>query len=87
MNTTLAQGGASHNRTIAVIGLGYVGLSLAVSLSRTGAKTIGFDIDPHRIAELKTGFDRRREVEPEEMAAPRSAAARSSSTNRPSIRA
>ena len=67
MNTTLAQGGASHNRTIAVIGLGYVGLSLAVSLSRTGAKTIGFDIDPHRIAELKTGFDRRREVEPEEM--------------------
>ncbi|MCB2096313.1 MAG: hypothetical protein KDE05_01665, partial [Parvularculaceae bacterium] len=67
MNTTLAQGGACHNRTIAVIGLGYVGLSLAVSLSRTGAKTIGFDIDPHRIAELKTGFDRRREVEPEEM--------------------
>lgn len=60
--------GASHGRTIAVVGLGYVGLSLAVSLSRTGAKTIGLDIDPQRVAELKEGFDRRCEVDADEMA-------------------
>jgi len=68
MATDQATGGAPHNRTIAVIGLGYVGLSLAVELSRAGAKTIGFDVDPHRISELKTGFDRRCEVEDHEMA-------------------
>ncbi len=68
MTSTHIAGVAAHNRTIAVIGLGYVGLSLAVELARAGAKTIGFDVDPHRIAELKTGFDRRSEVEPEEMA-------------------
>lgn len=55
-----------HNRTIAVIGLGYVGLSLAVALSRAGAKTIGFDIDPERVRESSENFDRRGEVFPED---------------------
>jgi UDP-N-acetyl-D-galactosamine dehydrogenase len=66
--TTKGFGDASHGRTIAVIGLGYVGLSLAVCLSRTGVKTYGFDIDPHRIGELRKGFDRRGEVDAAEMA-------------------
>ncbi|MDH6185998.1 Vi polysaccharide biosynthesis UDP-N-acetylglucosamine C-6 dehydrogenase TviB [Polaromonas sp. CG_23.6] len=42
---------------IAVIGLGYVGLPLAVEFGKQ-LPTIGFDINTVRIAELKTGFDR-----------------------------
>jgi UDP-N-acetyl-D-galactosamine dehydrogenase len=53
----------SHSRTLAVIGLGYVGLPVAVAFARSGAEVIGFDIDPHRIAELTAGSDRTREVE------------------------
>lgn len=51
-----------HGRTIAVIGLGYVGLPVAAAFARTGVPVIGFDIDPQRIAELRGGFDRTREV-------------------------
>jgi UDP-N-acetyl-D-galactosamine dehydrogenase len=68
-NGALTQNGsAAHGRTIAVIGLGYVGLSLAVALSRAGAPTIGFDIDPARVADARQGVDRRGEVEPEAFA-------------------
>jgi len=52
-----------HNRRIAVIGLGYVGLPVAVSFARSAARVIGFDIDPSRIAELRSGHDRTREVD------------------------
>ena len=47
---------------IVVIGLGYVGLPLAVSLARK-FKTLGFDIDGDRIAEICEGRDRTREVD------------------------
>lgn len=53
----------THQRSIAVIGLGYVGLPVAVAFAETGAKVIGFDIDCDRIAELKSGHDRTKEVE------------------------
>jgi len=53
---------ARGGRHIAVIGLGYVGLPVAVAFGRSGAQTIGFDIDRHRIVELKDGFDRTNEV-------------------------
>jgi len=46
---------------IAVIGLGYVGLPLAVALARHYA-VVGFDINEKRIQELKTGYDRTKEV-------------------------
>lgn len=46
---------------IAVIGLGYVGLPLSVALARK-FETIGFDIDPERIEELRSGNDRTREI-------------------------
>jgi UDP-N-acetyl-D-galactosamine dehydrogenase len=49
---------------IAVIGLGYVGLPLAVNLAKH-FKVIGFDINPQRIEELKRGIDRTGEVEKE----------------------
>ena len=47
---------------IAVIGLGYVGLPLAVELSKH-YPVIGFDINENRIKELKDGFDRTNEIE------------------------
>jgi len=46
---------------IVVLGLGYVGLPLAVALARN-FETIGFDIDPQRIEELRSGNDRTHEV-------------------------
>lgn len=49
---------------VAVIGLGYVGLPLAVALARThGAPVVGFDVNKHRIAELKAGSDRTGEID------------------------
>ncbi len=50
--------------TVTVVGLGYVGLPLAVALARHVDVT-GFDTDRARIAELETGHDRTREIEPE----------------------
>jgi UDP-N-acetyl-D-galactosamine dehydrogenase len=49
-------------RKIAVIGLGYVGLPVAVAFASGGFQTLGFDIDRRRVAELKSGHDRTREV-------------------------
>lgn len=52
---------------IAVIGLGYVGLPLAVEFGKT-SPTLGFDIHAARIEELQRGHDRTLEVSSEEMA-------------------
>jgi len=38
-----------------IIGLGYVGLPLAVELARNGVKTIGFDVDVRKVGELAAG--------------------------------
>jgi len=48
---------------IVVVGLGYVGLPLAIALARK-FDVIGLDVDSSRIAELRSGDDRTREVEP-----------------------
>ena len=56
-----------HSRKIAVIGLGYVGLPVAVSFAAPNVAVIGFDIDARRIAELNNGHDRTNEVEPERL--------------------
>lgn len=56
------------NRVVSVIGLGYVGLPVAVAFGKR-KKTIGFDINPTRIAELRQGHDRTGEVTPEDLAA------------------
>jgi UDP-N-acetyl-D-glucosamine/UDP-N-acetyl-D-galactosamine dehydrogenase len=53
---------------IGVIGLGYVGLPLAVEFGRL-YRTVGFDINPGRIDELRAGRDSTRETTPEELAA------------------
>lgn len=53
----------SHDRRIAVIGLGYVGLPVAAAFARAGSRVIAFDISHKRISELVAGHDRTREVE------------------------
>jgi UDP-N-acetyl-D-galactosamine dehydrogenase len=58
----------SHGRKLAVIGLGYVGLPVAVAFARRGTPVTGFDIDARRIAELKAGHDRTREVDTHDLA-------------------
>ena len=46
-----------NNKIIAVIGLGYVGLPLAVEFGKK-YKTFGYDISLDRINELKNGIDK-----------------------------
>ncbi len=53
---------------VAVIGLGYVGLPLAVAFAKQ-LPVVGFDINASRIAELKAGHDRTLEVATEDLAA------------------
>ena len=55
----------AHNRKISVIGLGYVGLPVAVTFGNK-QKVIGFDIAEERVRELREGIDRTNEVESDE---------------------
>ena len=55
------------HKTIAIIGLGYVGLPLAVEFGKQ-RPVVGFDINAQRIAELQSGHDRTLEVCDEELA-------------------
>jgi UDP-N-acetyl-D-galactosamine dehydrogenase len=59
MNTT--------SKSLAVIGLGYVGLPLAVEFGKA-RPVIGFDINPKRISELQSGQDHTLECSPAELA-------------------
>ena len=61
---------ASGVSEVAVVGLGYVGLPLAVALG-DHFKVIGFDISRPRIEELREGRDSTREVAPERLAGAR----------------
>src|SRR3954469_17066175 len=58
----------ADNPRITVVGLGYVGLPLAVALARH-FETVGFDIDSERVAQLSAGHDRTGEVDAERLAA------------------
>lgn len=60
MKTTL------ENTKIAIIGLGYVGLPLAVEFAKK-FPVVGFDIHEGRVNELQNGHDRTREVEDEDL--------------------
>ncbi|MBS1554608.1 MAG: nucleotide sugar dehydrogenase [Bacteroidetes bacterium] len=51
---------------LGIIGLGYVGLPLAVEFGKK-MSVVGFDINKERIAELQAGFDRTLEVEKNEL--------------------
>ena len=52
---------------IAIIGLGYVGLPLAVEFGKKKVPVVGFDISSKRIEELKNGQDHTLEVSPIEL--------------------
>ena len=67
---TTKDGAMAHERKLAVIGLGYVGLPVAVAFARSGAPVVAFDIDRVRIEELRAGIDRTREVDKSELAQP-----------------
>ncbi len=53
--TRLATPIAQHSAVIGVIGLGYVGLPLAVEFAQAGFHVIGFDIDANRVADINEG--------------------------------
>jgi UDP-N-acetyl-D-galactosamine dehydrogenase len=59
---------AGLTSNVAVVGLGYVGLPLAMAFSKV-LQTIGFDINQNRIAELKKGLDRNGEMAKADLAA------------------
>jgi len=52
---------------IAVIGLGYVGLPVALAFARKFPGTIGFDVNKEKVEELRRGFDRNQEVPKSEL--------------------
>lgn len=60
---------ASHGRSVSVVGLGYVGLPVAVSLARRG-RVIAFDISHPRVEELREGRDHTGEVDPADLRRP-----------------
>ena len=55
-----------ENMKLAVIGLGYVGLPLAVEFAKQRT-VIGFDINKERIEELRKGFDQTNELNSTEL--------------------
>ena len=57
------------SKCIAILGLGYVGLPVALAFARRFPGTIGYDIDPARVAALARGHDWTGETSPEELAA------------------
>jgi UDP-N-acetyl-D-galactosamine dehydrogenase len=59
----------THNRRIAAIGLGYVGLPVAVAFGKSGASVVGFEVNEERLAELRNGHDRTGEVTPDDLRA------------------
>ena len=53
---------ALKNTKIAVVGLGYVGLPLALAFAREFPDVTGFDVNRAKVAELESGVDRTREA-------------------------
>jgi nucleotide sugar dehydrogenase len=56
-----------NKKKIAIIGLGYVGLPLAIEFCKKKFDVFGFDIDKKKINELKNGHDRTNEVKKSEL--------------------
>jgi UDP-N-acetyl-D-glucosamine dehydrogenase len=59
----------SHAGTVGVIGLGYVGLPLAVELGRSGIRALGFDVDLHVVDRVNRGRSHIQDVSSEVVAA------------------
>ena len=48
--------------TLAVVGLGYVGMPIAVEFAKKGVRVLGYDLNPDKIALYKAGIDPTDEV-------------------------
>ena len=46
---------ATHHPTVAIVGLGYVGLPTALAFVASGARVVGVDADPCRLRAIETG--------------------------------
>lgn len=57
----------SKEAVVCVVGLGYVGLPLAIEFDRSGLKVIGFDVKEEKIKDLKNGIDEMNEVDEDEL--------------------
>lgn len=60
-DSSLEGEGMNHKRKVAIVGLGYVGLPIAVAFGRK-EHVIAFDINEARVEELRKGCDRNRDV-------------------------
>ncbi len=60
---------ANKQITVGVVGLGYVGLPLAVEFGKAGFRTIGIDIDEDRVAQLNAGENYIQDVDDDELSA------------------
>lgn len=67
---------ASGPVTIGVIGLGYVGLPLAVTAASRGLGVVGYDVDAAKVAALMAGSSHVEDVRDDELAAALAAGAR-----------
>ena len=54
MTSTFEADVAKRTISVAIVGLGYVGLPLAVSFAEAGFNTLGFDINSDVVAQLQT---------------------------------
>jgi len=63
----MVQESSKETPVICVVGLGYVGLPLALAFGRTDTKTYGFDINTKRVSELEKGIDSSRELSVDEV--------------------
>ena len=55
MSQSLADKIAAREARVGVIGLGYVGLPLAVEFAKAGMKSVGFDIDAKKVEQINRG--------------------------------
>jgi UDP-N-acetyl-D-glucosamine dehydrogenase len=59
----------ARDLTVAVVGLGYVGLPLVIGFAEAGYRTVGFDVDAERVARLNTGASHIEDVAAERVGA------------------
>src|SRR5258707_392885 len=54
--TSFAERVQSREASVAIVGLGYVGLPLAMAFAAAGLRTIGLDVDERRVTDLRKGI-------------------------------
>lgn len=57
-----------REKSVAIVGLGYVGLPLSLQFARSGAKVLGLDIDPNKVTALNAGKSYIKHIAPEAIA-------------------